>query len=96
MTESDIQRQITFAAERAGCLVFRMNAGRGRYNQRLMPAGTPDLLLVAHDGRVMWVEVKAGDGQLREPQIEMHMALSARGHNVLVARSVAEVMEALK
>jgi hypothetical protein len=84
------------AAEVAGCLAFRLNAGRGRYNQRLVPAGTPDLLLVRPTGGCVWVEVKAVDGELREAQREMHIALEARGQTVVVARSVEDVVEVLR
>lgn len=94
--EAAVQRAIMQAAEISGCLVFRMNAGRGRYNQRLTPAGTPDLLLVTHDGRTLWVEVKSGDGKLREAQENMHTALAARRQEVIVARDEEDVMEVLR
>lgn len=94
--EATIQRNIMQAAEVAGCEVIRLNAGRGRYNQHLAKPGTPDLLLVAPDGRTLWVEVKTKGGKLSEDQVVMHMALTARKQHVIVARDVEDVMEVLR
>jgi hypothetical protein len=92
-TESEIQRRIIEAAELAGCIVWRMNAGRGRNNQRLARAGTPDLLLLTADGRYVWVEVKTQTGRLNPDQVNMHMALSARQATVITARLVQDVID---
>ena len=94
--EADIQRSIMQAAEAADALVFRMNAGRGRYNQRLTPAGTPDLIIVPHHRPLLWVEVKGKTGELRFAQIAMHQELEERGQFVLTARGAEDVMEVLR
>jgi len=94
--EADIQRDIIETAELAGCIVWRMNAGRGRNNQRLAQAGSPDLLLLTADGRYVWVEVKTKAGKLSSDQVNMHMAMRARGAYVITARSVYDVMDDIK
>lgn len=96
MTESEIQRSIIKTAESMGCIVIRMNAGKsGRYNTRLCPPGTPDLLIVGN-GFTLWVEVKDAKGKLRDTQKQMHKDLSRMGHNVVIARSVDDVLFAIK
>lgn len=93
--EAAIQKKIMDAAELAGCITWRMNAGRGRNNQRLAQAGTPDLLLLTADGRYVWVEVKTQTGRLNPDQVNMHMAMSARGATVVTARSVDDVIDVI-
>jgi Holliday junction resolvase len=90
MTEAEIQKQIIEYLETSGCLVFRMNAGRGRNNQRLAPAGTPDLLAVSRKGQV-WIEVKRPGEEPTTEQIAMHYLLMARNQKVIVATTIEEV-----
>lgn len=90
MNEARIQRDIIAACEAAGAIVIRMNAGKGRNNIRLAPAGTPDLLVIGRH-RTVWLEVKAEDGRLRQVQHEMIKALRERGHVVAVARGVDDI-----
>lgn len=89
-TETDIQREIIEVLRRRGALVFRMNAGRGRNNQRLAPPGTPDLLVI-EPHRLWWCEVKTPTGQLSVDQKEMHEALERFGQEVVVARGADEI-----
>jgi hypothetical protein len=92
MTESEIQKQIIDYAIVKGCEVFRMNAGKsGRYNTRLCPPGTPDLLIVGHVG-CTWVEVKAKDGKLRATQDKMHKILRGFRQQVIVAYCLEDVI----
>jgi len=90
VSEAGTQRAIVAAAEACGAVVIRMNAGRGRYNQKLAPPGTPDLLIIGKH-RTVWVEVKAPDGKLRQVQEEMIQLLRDRGHEVTVAREVTDL-----
>jgi Holliday junction resolvase len=90
-TESERQREIMRTLERHGFLVWRMNAGRGRYNQRLAHAGTPDLMAVSPKGRTFWIEVKTPYGALRDAQKDMHEQLIQRGHSVVVASGVHDL-----
>jgi hypothetical protein len=76
--------------------VYRMNAGRGRYNQRLAPAGTPDILAISPTGRCLWIEVKAGNGSLRSRQVIEAHELRKRNHEVIKATCVEAVEKVLR
>lgn len=89
-TESDIQREIVEQLRLRGALVFRMNAGRGRQNQRLAPPGTPDLLCIEPHRR-RWIEIKTPAGKLSQDQKAMHERLEQYGEEVIVARGVEDV-----
>lgn len=91
MTEADLQRSIIEYARAVNCMVFRMNAGRGRQNQRLCPAGTPDLQVIDRYGQTWWVEVKGPSGKLRAEQETMIRELEARQQVVIVARELEDV-----
>ena len=75
----------------AGCLVFRMNAGKVAHNVRLSPAGTPDLLAITRHGIPYWIEVKGPGGKLRDSQVEMIDRLKERNQKVIVAHSATDV-----
>jgi len=96
VVENDIQREIIKYLELQGYLVFRMNAGKGRYNIRLAPAGTPDLLCVMNKGRSVWIEVKQPGKYPTEIQLGMHHKLRIAGHEVIVVRSVEDVIKGLQ
>jgi hypothetical protein len=96
MSEQKIQSDIIAALTELGAIPLRLNAGRGRYNQRLLPAGTPDVLAVLPGGRCLWIEVKGRDGTLRGVQARFHETLRFAGHTVIVARSVDNVLDALR
>lgn len=56
--------------------------------------GVPDVLL-AHDGRVFWIELKAAKGRISEAQGACHARLWEAGCPVAVAKSVEDVRLAL-
>lgn len=58
-------------------------------------AGAPDIL-IQHDGRATWIELKAAKGILSGVQRACHAAIERAGGNVYVCRSVAEVQDALE
>jgi hypothetical protein len=91
-SETEIQREIVESLRLAGALVFRMNAGKGKTNQHLHPAGTPDLFVIARHGQTVWMEVKTPSGHIREAQREMHVELEQRGQRVVVVRSVERAL----
>lgn len=91
MTEAEIQKQIIKYAEAKGCIVIRLNAGKsGRYNTRLCPPGTPDLLIVGKS-YPLWVEIKGPAGKLRDSQIAMHDRLTKLNQTVIVANCLDDV-----
>jgi len=91
MIESEIQKQIIKYLELQGYLVFRMNAGKTRYNVRLAPPGTPDLLCIMDNGKSLWIEVKQPGKKPTPVQVEFHKKLIASGHRVIVACSVEDI-----
>jgi hypothetical protein len=68
---------------------------RGRILKGMgLRAGVPDILIV-HEGRAHWVELKSARGSLSEAQRTTHSALTATGCPVVVCRSLEEVQGAL-
>ena len=96
MKEVEIQRKIIDVLKYQGAIVFRMNAGRGAYNQHLCPPGTPDLLAILPSGDSVWIEVKTESGKLSDKQKEMIAHLEARGQEVVVARNAIMVEKFLQ
>ena len=94
MIESEIQRQIIDYLESFGHMVYRMNAGKGRYNIRLSPAGTPDLLVIM-DNSSVWIEVKQPGKVPTDVQLEQYNRLMAKGQVVIVCTSVDDVKKGL-
>jgi Holliday junction resolvase len=91
MKESEIQKDIIDYLKNAGCLVFRMNAGMAKYNVKLAPNGTPDLLAITKKGTLLWLEVKTETGKLNDNQIRMHKLLQERLQVVETVRSVKDI-----
>ncbi len=58
-----------------------------------LKAGVPDLIIV-HDGRAFWLELKAGTS-LSAVQREIHASLDAAGSKVATCRSLDDVIAAL-
>ena len=73
-----------------GAEVIRLNAGRGRQNQRLAPPGCPDLLVI-EPYHIWFCEVKSPTGRLSEDQKIYHERLERYGQEVVVARGVEDV-----
>ena len=60
-----------------------------------MAVGFPDLIVV-HDGRVAFLEVKAARGRITEGQEAMREALGAQGFEVAVVRSLDDAWAAVE
>jgi Holliday junction resolvase len=96
MTEEGIiQKDIIKFCESLGGKVFRMNSGQVKYNVKLSPKGTPDLLAILPN-RSLWIEVKKKDGKVSGVQKDMHKELTELGQCVIVARCIDDIMEVLK
>ena len=89
--EGIIQKSIVDYCTLKGALVFRMNSGKAKYNIKLSPTGTPDLLVV-YSSRCLWVEVKTATGKVSDIQKEMHDRLNKMGQRVIVARSIDDII----
>lgn len=90
MTEADVQKQIMEFLMAHDFTVIRLNAGRGRYNQRLAGPGTPDLLVIDRYGLISFIEVKGPTGKLRDVQVDWIDRHRKRGVNVVVAHELAD------
>lgn len=58
-------------------------------------AGTPDILIV-HQGRAFWIELKAPKGRVEASQERCHTDLMLAGADVDICRSLEEVERRLK
>lgn len=54
--------------------------------------GTPDILLV-HQGRALFIELKALNGKLKPDQIDAHYAILKAGGHVATCKSIEEVRD---
>ncbi len=70
LTEAQFQEKVTTRARARGWLVYHT------YDSRRSAPGFPDLVL-ARDGRVMFVELKASSGRISAAQREWLTALGA-------------------
>jgi len=94
--ETAIQREVVNALERAGCRVFRLNAGGYRQRVRLCPPGTPDLLCVPRRGPAIWMEVKRPGELTSDAQNEMLNELTSRGQRCWIVHGPLEALGALE
>lgn len=58
--------------------------------------GTPDLIVLGPNGRVLWVEVKGPLGKLSPKQHEWHQRARELGHDVIVVQSIDALAEVLE
>lgn len=63
--------------------------------QGVMP-GIPDLQIVLPESRVIWIEMKAGDGKTSERQDDVHDHLAHLDHTVIVAYTAEEALDQLR
>ena len=62
----------------------------------LCPEGTPDLLYIGPDGKVVWIEVKTVKGKAREAQERFLNLMHHLGHRAGIARSPEDALEMLR
>jgi hypothetical protein len=91
-SEKSIEADIIRALRDMGFLVTKTSQPR----PSMITRGVPDLF-AAHPrwGLQLWVEVKRADGQPTAHQRAWHATVRMAGGNVLVARSVADVVTEL-
>lgn len=101
MREADIQNSIRLALN-PYAVIFRINSGKvrmadGRFFQTGVPVGFTDLAgFRKSDGKMIFLEVKAPKGKLRESQ--KHFIKKMEEHPVIVgvARSAKEAIDIVK
>lgn len=98
MSESDIQREILEALGPYNHIkIWRTNSGRAKYNIRLAPAGTPDIIGYIiwgkNAGKFLGIEVKE-PGKLQKPkQIEFQCELTSAGGFYFLVHSKDEAVK---
>jgi hypothetical protein len=92
--EAAVLRDVLAYLRYRNILHARVNAGR-KGGVRLAPAGFPDIV-AEYRGRFIGIECKCPDGVLSPEQIVTLMRIRDDGGIAVVARSVADVAEALK
>jgi len=78
ISEKDWAQTVVEYAELMGWLVYRT------WNSLHSPAGYPDLTLVRE--RVVWAELKSGDGIVTTAQWDWHYALKQAGQEAYIWR----------
>lgn len=58
--------------------------------------GVPDIVVVLHEGRSGWIELKSESGTLTENQKRWRDLLIERGHQWALCRSLREIEDALR
>ena len=98
--ETIIQRKVMVIASEYGWIPYRMQVGTFYTTQwtpiKIGLPGTPDLMLIGKDGKVIWFELKTKTGRLRDTQKNFIPILEKMGHKVYVIRSESDAIEALK
>ena len=102
--ESDLLRATMRAlAMMPHCHALRLNAGltilgsgKAARAIRGVEPGTPDVLVMLRNGRVLWIELKTSTGKLSDAQTAWHARARSMGHDVLVARSVQDAVDAVR
>lgn len=99
--EHRVMSEVRLRFGEAGWLCFRCNVGTwlgadGQYHSTGLPVGFPDLLAVGPNGRVAFVECKAGRGRQRKEQADFQRAVEALGHTYVLAYSATDIEPLLK
>jgi hypothetical protein len=71
-------------------------ATAGRLRTKGLKPGMPDILVFGENRNTIGLELKAGRNGLQASQRTMHAKLQACGHRVYVARTIDEVLIALR
>jgi len=85
MLERQLEQKLRLAVKAKGGLALKLVSPG--------TAGVPDRIVLAPDGRVFFVELKALGGVFSPKQIKMAHTLSGLGHVVLVIDSPEKVQE---
>lgn len=97
MKEADVKLAVQQWLERAGYFWLRIQSGKVRVKRgymQLCPEGTADLV-VFHDGKTCWIEMKADKGKQKPSQMIFEAKAKAAGHSYIIARSLDEVRDFL-
>jgi hypothetical protein len=106
VNESDIRREIMNFLRQTGKFALRLNSGKVRVRggwMQLCPEGTPDIQVIERivtayecSTHVSWIETKDAKGKQREAQLAFQVECTRRGERYILARSLDDVLAALK
>jgi hypothetical protein len=74
---------------------YRTRAEAGILKSMGVVAGVSDLIILLPDGRVAFVEVKAGKGRVSEAQTEFLRSAAGFGHMTAIVRGVSDMSDRL-
>ena len=99
---SEVTGPLLKMLNQAGAYATRMPVGRvkvGRHWIMLHEEGTADILCFLRTGGVVWIETKSAKGTTHKERAEKQAAFRdkvlALGHRHILAKSIAEGMEAI-
>ena len=95
VTETEIQKDIMDYLKLKGIKAWRNNSGQARYNIKLAPNGTPDIIGYLPNGKFLGIEVKKPKKKLSPDQELWHSQAILAGCVIITARSVDDVMEVI-
>ncbi len=100
LKESNIQSEIMLWCGQNNILCFRCNVGKfqtatGRWIDTGLPEGFSDLIIL-HNKTIYFCEVKTKTGRQRQAQIDFQRIVESHGYCYFVARSVDDVIKAIK
>jgi hypothetical protein len=102
MTETELKREICQALTKMGIFWIRCNSGITKVKRGWMhncPKGTADVLAAperADRPSWLWIEVKKPKEKQSPEQIQFQHDVEARGMTYIVARSLDDVLEAIR
>lgn len=95
--EKDLQEIIATWIEAHSAITPAPRVLRQRTDREAtMTLGTPDLLVILPEGRMLWLEVKVKGGRTSKEQRELHAEIRARGHAVHVVWSLDHAISVIR
>lgn len=99
--EHQIMNEIRLALSAIGCIVFRINVGKGRtfggrYFDTGVPVGFSDLFGVMPNGRAFFIEVKTPKGRPSQAQSNFLQAMKDNGAVAGICRSAEEAINLIQ
>ena len=93
--ETQIQKDIIEYLHARNIRAWRTNSGKARYNIKLAPNGTPDIIGYLPGGKFLGIEVKKPGCKPSEEQLKWHADAQEQGCAIIVAHSLDDVVRRL-
>lgn len=92
----NVGKVIWFSRLQSGSVKVIKRWGPKRYENwmHLCRKGTPDIMAIMNDGIVLWLELKAKDGTIRDEQTEFNERIGALGcHHTMILQGAVGLNE---